>query len=899
MRTPRFWRRRRRDEELTRELEAYAAHETAERMADGLSAEEAHFAAMRKLGNVTRVRETVYEMHSLRWVESIIKDVRYAARVLWRSRGFAFAAIVSLALGIGANTAIFELLNAVRLRSLPVARPHELAEVVIVGGNRGMGLSSSSHVNLTHPLWEALRAQQRAFTSVFAWGIWDNLRAGPDANKQTVKALVASGELFPTLGVRPYLGRMLGPADDRRGCGPGPIVISHAYWMRAYGGRRPAVGTTIVLDRVTFEIAGVTPPEFFGLEVGKRFDVALPLCAVALWDKDVLDQKNQWWLVGMGRLKAGWTLDRASRHLARLSPGLFAETAPTGYDPSTIKRWRSLTLTAVPAGQGVSEWREQYATSLWLLLGITGLVLLIACANLANLMLARASVREREFAVRVAIGASRGRLVSQALAESAVLAAIGAALGSALAGALSRAIVSFVSTEGNPLYLDVGTDWRVLTFTAAAATITCLACGLIPALRASRAEPTAALKAGGRGMTSGPDRFSVQKLLVVTQVAVSLVLVVGALLFVRSFRNLMTLDVGFRQEGVYIAIAGFGRPGQTETPEANQAVRTRLLDRVRVIPQVQAVATSTIIPLSGMSWTHGVIAPLAHGERRDSSKFTWVSPGYLQTVQLPLLAGRDLSEHDTASSRKVIIVNETFVRLLLDSSKALGATVRTVAEPQYPAMDVEVVGIVKDTKYGSLRDPIPAMAFAPASQHPAPQPWTTLIIRSAASVPALTPEMTRAYRDAGATSDMVMWSLRAQVLDSLVRERLVSWLSGFFGVLAGLLAAVGLYGVMAYTVARRANEIAIRVALGADRKDVLRLMLGQACRMLGLGLAAGVAIALAAGQSARALLFGLEPYDVPSFLVGAVVLTAIGLIAAYVPAQRAARVSPLDGLRAE
>jgi putative ABC transport system permease protein len=899
MRMPRFWRRQRRDNELTRELESYLAHEIDSRIADGQSPDAARAAAIRKLGNVTRVRETVYEMHSLRTVEQLVRDLRFGARVLRRSLGFAAAAILSIALGIGANTAIFDLLNAVRLRSLPVSRPGELAEIVVDGGNRGMGLSQSSRANLTNPLWEAVRAEQQAFTGVFAWGHWDYVRAGRGNARQVVRLMWASGDLFPTLGLRPALGRLLGPADDRRGCGPGPAIISHAYWLRAFGGRPSVVGTPMVLDDRTFEIAGVTPPEFFGLEVGKRFDVALPLCAVTQWDKDALDQKNAWWLIGMGRLRRGWTLERTSRHLAQLSPGLFAATAPSGYDPSTLRRWRALTLKAVPAGHGVSDWRDQYATSLWLLLGITGLVLLIACANLANLMLARARVREREFALRVAIGASRGRLVTQALAESAIVAAAGGALGGAVAGVLSRQIVSFVSTEGNPLYLELGSDWRVLAFTAAVAILTCLGCGLIPALRSSHADPACALKAGGRAITVGGERFSLQHLLVVTQVAVSLVLVVGALLFVRSFLNLTLLDVGFRQEGLFVGIAGFGKPGVNLTPADSQRIRMRLLDRVRAIPQVQDAATSTIIPLSGMSWTHGVVIPSSSGERRGDSKFTWVSGGYFKTLGLPLLAGRLVNDHDSASSPRVIVVNETFVRKFLDPSRPVGAMVRTIAEPEYPATDFEVVGVVRDTKYGSLRDPVPPMAFAPAGQHPAPQPWTTLLMRSSASVATLTPELTAAYRDAGVPSDSVVWSLRTQVLDTLVRERLVSWISGFFGLVAGLLAAVGVYGVIAYAVACRVSEIAIRVALGAERRDVLWLVLGQALRLVAVGLVVGTSLALAAGRAARSLLFQLEPTDVPTLATAALSLAAIGLLAAYVPARRAARVSPLEGLRAE
>jgi hypothetical protein len=300
-----------------------------------------------------------------------------------------------------------------------------------------------------------------------------------------------------------------------------------------------------------------------------------------------------------------------------------------------------------------------------------------------------------------------------------------------------------------------------------------------------------------------------------------------------------------------------------------------------------------------MSWTHGVVIPSSSGERRGDSKLTWVSRGYFKTMGLPLLAGRLVNDHDSASSPKVIVVNETFVRKFLDPSRPVGAMVRTIAEPEYPAADFEVVGVVRDTKYGSLRDPVPAMAFAPAGQHPAAQPWTTLLIRSSASVATLTPELTAAYRDAGVASDTVVWSLRTQVLDSLVRERLVSWISGFFGLVAGLLAAVGVYGVIAYAVARRMTEIAIRIALGAEGRDVLWLVLGQALRLVGLGLIVGTGISLAAGRAARSLLFQLEPNDVPTLAAAALSLAAIGLLAAYVPARRAARVSPLEGLRAE
>ena len=506
----RFWRRARRDDELAEELESYLAHEAGERIADGAASDDARHAALRKLGNPTRVRENAYEANSLAPVEALAKDLRYAARLLRRSPGFAIAAILSLALGIGANTAIFQLLDALRLRSLPIPRPHELVEVVVDGGNRGYGVSDSSNANLTNPLWEGLRDSQQAFAGLFVWGN-AGLPVGRGRDLQFPRSIWVSGDFFRVLGLVPLRGRLLGRSDDSRGCAPGGVVISHAYWQRAFGGRDAAVGAPLVIGDKVFQVAGVTPPEFFGLEVGQRFDIALPVCAAGLWGT-ALDQKHSWWLTAMGRLKPGWTLSQAAEHVKVLSVQLFDLNAPTGYGDNS--NWKALRFTAVPAGRGISQWRQQYETSLWLLLGITGLVLLVACANLANLMLARATARQREFALRLALGASRWRLASQSLTESLLLAIVGATLGVALADALSRTVVLFLTTKANGLHLDLGLDWRVLAFTSGLAILTCLICGLAPALRSTHAEPAEVMKSGGRGLIGGPERFSFQRVLV-------------------------------------------------------------------------------------------------------------------------------------------------------------------------------------------------------------------------------------------------------------------------------------------------------------------------------------------------------------------------------------------------
>ncbi len=848
----------------------------------------------RKLGNPVLIREEIYRMNTIGFVETLWQDLRYGARLLRLSPGFAIVAILSLALGIGANTAIFQLIDAVRLRSLPVPNPQELAEVRVANGNGGMGVSNGFNAEMTNPLWEQVRERQQAFSGVFAWGS-DLIGMGQGNQARRVRGLWVSGEFFSVLGVPPIRGRLFGPADDRRGCGPAGVVIGYGLWQSEFGGQDSAVGSKMMIQNHPFEVIGVTPPAFFGLEVGQTFDIALPICTVSIWGR-AIERRDIWWLTVMGRLKPGWTLAQASAHLNGISPGLFDATAPTGYE-GTQERYRKLRLAAFPAGTGVSRLRRTYDTPLWLLLAITGLVLLIACANLANLMLARASAREREVAVRLALGASRGRLIRQLLSESLLLAVSGAALGAGLARLLSQGIVRFLSSEANSLQLDLSTDWRVLAFTAAAAILTCVVFGLAPALRSLRIEPGAAMKAGGRGLTAGRERFSFQRLLVVSQIAVSLVLLVGAVLFVRSFRNLVTFDPGFREKGILITFFDLTR---LHLPAARGvSFQRELLERVRAIPQVEAAASTSNVPLNGASWTMGVRVAGRQGEQRGASKFTWVSPGYFRTMEIPLLAGRDFNASDTDTSHKVAVVNETFVRRFSAGENPIGEVMRTAAEPNYPVALYEIVGVVKDTKYAGLREDTQAIAFAPAPQHPNPGPWAAILIRSSAP---LTEVVAAVKRDVGQLNPEIVMDFRvfqAQIREGLARERLMAALSGFFGVVAALLAGIGLYGVISYLVARRRNEIGIRMALGASRYQVVALIMREAALLLVIGVAVGMILSLAGATSAGALLFGLQPYDPLTLIASGALLAAIAALASYLPARRTSRLDPMIALRYE
>jgi putative ABC transport system permease protein len=831
-------------------------------------------------------------------LESITQDVRYGLRQLRQSPGFSFVAVLSLAMGIGANTAIFQLVNAIRLKMLPVRNPQELVWIDFEKGSARAGWWSSRSARLTSAQWEQIRAQQQAFTGVLAWSAARfNLANGGEP--RFAEGLYVSGDFFRHLGVVPLLGRTFTSHDDNQTCNAA-AVLSYAFWQRESGGDPGILQHTVSLDGHSIPVIGVTPPSFFGVEVGSRYDVAIPLCADGLLAEDKkgrIPVPSAWWLSMMGRLKPGWTAKSATAHLHALSPGIMRATLPPGYKSDLAKRYLANKLAATEAGTGVSGLREQYERPLWLLMATTGLVLLIACANLANLLLARATVREPEIAVRLAIGASRWRLVRQLLAESLLLAIAGAALGAGLALVLSRALVMFISTSDTPLFVDIALDWRMLGFTAALAVLTCVLFGLLPALRATYLSPVSAMRAGGRSVTAGRERFSLRRALVATQVALSLVLLVGALLFVRSLHNLLTTDAGFQPEGVLTVNIDFTRAQYPK--ERRLAVYRELSERLSALPGVLSVAQVGFTPVSGSGWDNAVGpdgAPAAGGKE---AFFNRVSPGYFHTMGTRVMAGREFNDRDTLSSPKVAIVNEMFARKFFGGANPVGRTFHLEAEAGKPEPLFQIVGLVRNTKYYELREDFKPLAFFPVAQDDDPGPGATFVLRMAGSPGQF---MNAAKATVAAISSSIgieFKSFSAQLQESLLRERLMATLSGGFGFLAGLLATLGLYGVIAYMVARRRNEIGVRIALGADRARVIRLVLSEAVLLLAVGLVAGVVLALWAGRAAATLLFGLQPHDVVSLVAASVLLATITLVASYVPARRAAALDPMAALRDE
>jgi len=830
--------------------------------------------------------------------DDMFQDLRFGARLLLKNKSFTAVAVLSLALGIGANTAIFQLLDAVRLRTLPVRAPQELAEVQIADMTGARGNFSSPNPTVTNPIWEQIRDRQQAFSGVFAWGA-DSFNLTPGGEVRSAQALWVSGDVFNVLGVRPALGRVFTAADDQRGCGATGVVISHRFWQREYGGDANVIGRKLTLADQPFEIIGVAPPSFFGLEVGRSFDVALPICAEAVISgaNNRLDSGTNWWLTVMGRLKPGWSLEQATAHLQAISPSLFEKTLPANYPPVSVKNYLGFKLSAVAAGTGVSMLRSNYEESLWLLLAIAGLVLLIACANLANLLLARASAREREIAVRQSLGASRGRLIRQLLAESLLLAVVGAGLGAGLAQTLSRLLVSFLSASNDTVFLDLTLDWRVLGFAAALAVLTCVLFGLAPALRATRIEPGAVMKAGGRGMTAGRERFGLRRALVIAQVALSLALVAGALLFSRSLNKLLTVDTGFRQEGILIANVGFRRLNVPQ--ERRLAFKNELLGRIRAIPGVEAASDTSLVPLSGDAGGNDVWLDGEDSQQKRNTYRSSVGPDYFKTLGARLVAGREFDERDTTDTPKVAIVNEAFARMLLNGANPVGRSFWIEKTPLDPETRYEIVGLVKDTKYGELREEFVPIAYISTAQNPRPVAGGQFLIRSSLPQSEIVAAMRRLLAEINPAIGVSFRGFKTMIEESVLRERLLASLSGFFGLLALLLACIGLYGILSYSVTSRTNEIGIRMALGAKTRNVLWMIPREAMLTVIIGVVVGLPMTWALTRLASTLLFDLKPTDPISLLLATLSMLAVAVVAGYLPARRAARVDPMVALRYE
>jgi putative ABC transport system permease protein len=879
------------EHEIDAELREHMAMCIDDNMAQGMSREAAERDARSRFGNPTVMRERVSAEDTALGIESLWHDVRNALRVFVKSPGFSFVVVATLALGIGANTALFELLDAVLLQSLPVKNPQELAQVRVVDRDKARGSFSSGYPVVTNLIWEKLREDHQGFSGIAAWrDVGFSRDSGGDA--RFVNGLYVSGEFFRVLGIRPVAGRVFTAEDDRPGCGLPGAVISYGFWQQEFGGR-PALGQKLRLNDKFVEVIGITPANFFGVAVGSNFDVAVPICAQPyLETTDRLNSSTQWWLSVIGRLDPAWSVQQAAAHLGATSRGIFASTLRADYPPESVKDYLAMKLTAEPSAAGVSMLRETYSDPLRFLLGIAGLVLLITCANLASLMLARTTAREREMAVRLAIGAGRWRLIRLVLGESLLLSIAGALAGVALAQTLSRELVAYLNIS-----LDFKLGWRLFAFLLGISLLTCLLFGLAAALRASRTPPGAAMKAGGHGMTASRGRLGFRGALVVSQVALSLVLLFSALLFTQSLRNLMIDDPGFQAKGVLIARLDFTR---LQIPvDRRAAFQRQLLDRIRSIPGVDAAANTNIVPLGGEGWSNAVWVAGHESTQRQDSNFSDVSSNYFNTLRIPIMAGRDFDDHETTQSPRAAVVNEAFAKKLGLGANPIGARFWREATPWRPAELSEIVGLVKGTKYHGIRRSAEPIAYLALAQDKDTENTMQVLIRSRLPMDAEEQAIRRTLHDVSSGISFDFEGLQDQIQQSLLAERLLATLSGFFGALAVVLAMTGLYGVMSYTVTERTTEIGIRMALGAQRTNITAMILGKAAILLAAGLVLGAGLSLAAASAAGALLFGLKPRD-PATLAGAALLLAVVTVAAsLIPSMRAANVNPIDSLRTE
>ena len=831
------------ESEMDEELRAHFERQVEKLLASGLTREEAARRARLEFGGQEQLREECREARGVNFIETLLQDIRYGLRVLGRTPLITLVAILSLALGIGANTAIFSLIDSLMLRMLPVQHPEQL---VLLQIDEHRGGNSEPFGVFTNPLWETLRDQQDVFSGMFAWDstVFDLARGGA---VQPADGMFVSGEYFRALGVQPVAGRLLAESDDQRGCG-GAAVISYGFWQEHFGKSPSAIGSVLFLDDHSFQIIGVSQPGFYGTQVGVKYGVAIPICTAAQFDgaRSRLDQRSWWWLRVIGRVKPEVSPAQLKARLEVVSPQVFSAVVPPNWDAKGQENFRKRTLVTTPAATGTTYLRRQFGHPLNILMGVVGLVLLIACANIASLMLARAAARHKEIAVRKALGASRPRLIRQLLTECVLLSVAGTLLGIVFARWGETLLVRFISTGNDPVvFLDLSFDWRILGFTAAVAVGTGLLFGMLPALRSTRVSLTSAMK--GRQTPEGQARVKLRagKWIVASQVALSLVLLVASGLFLRSLAKLVTMDIGFDRSNVLLVSANLhtAKIAAEQQPARFEDIERRL----RALPGVTSASRSILTPISNRMWNNNIEVDTPNPPTGDDAlvNFNYISPGYFETLRTPLLAGRYFNDADTKTATPVAIVNESVAKKFFPGGNPIGKYFRVHAEPGKTALPIQVVGLVKDAKYDSLREESSVTAYFPVTQVPEHAEEQTFELRTAVPPSGLIVPVQEAIGGVNKAIPLEFGTLAQQVDDSLVQERLLATLSTFFGALALLLAMIGLYGALSYLVTQRQVEFGIRLALGAPRGSILHLVVRDVVFVLGGGVVAGAGVSLA------------------------------------------------------
>jgi predicted permease len=896
-----LFRPERTEREMDEELRGFLDASTEAKTLAGMKPQEAARAARIEMGSANAVKHRIRSAGWETMLEDLWQDIRYSVRMLARSPIFTLVAVLSLALGIGANTAIFSLMNVVMLRSLPVQQPGQL---VLFGAGKMVGSTSSlpdgSSQLFSYPFYRSFSRKNQVFAGVAAidsveFGTHGSL-AG--AGSEMLHAVLVSGTFFSILGVNPAHGRMLTDDDDRIPGSGAVAVASYAWWQR-HGGDPADVGKAVHIEGTDYTIVGVAPQGFFGINVGESPDFWIPLSMEKEISPGWNDLDNKWFqsLYLIARLKPGVSAAQAGANtnlvFKQYVRSEYLGTSPSPKDLDDVQHAR-IDLTS--AARGLSRLRVEFSLPLEILTAIAGLVLLIACANLANLLLARGASRSREFAMRMAIGAKRSRIARQLLTESFVLALLGAGLGVASAWKASHLLLTMATTSPQAAAMDVSPDLRVLAFSLALTVFTALLFGMTPAIRATRLDLTGSLKQG-RGIASPTAQISLGRVLIVAQIALSLVLLAGASLFLRSLVKLTNVDTGFDRENVLIFSLD---QGAAEIPVDARLVnlQQRIEDRVQAVPGVQAASFSCFSFNQGM-WSNDVsvqgIPPSP--ENSQDVLFNIVGRGFFSTRSLPIVAGRGFDAIDKADSPKVAIVNETMAQRFFPDSSAVGHRFGMGGDESHIG-DIEIVGVVKNAKYVSLQEEPAAAAYFPFSQHM--QYLFNFEVRYTGEAAQVIPAVRRAIAEVNPNIPINSIStLAEQVEESTANQRLIARLSAFFGLLAAFLVCIGIYGLLSHAVARRTSEIGVRMALGARRRDVLWLILREILVLVAIGVSLGVPIALSGNQLVAKLLYGLSPADPASLFAAIAMLVVIAVLAGYLPARKASLVEPTVALRCE
>ncbi|HKY03949.1 MAG TPA: ABC transporter permease [Blastocatellia bacterium] len=833
-----------------------------------------------------------YQGH--RWEDEMIQDLRYGIRMLLGSPVFTAVAVLSLALGVGANTAIFSLVNAVLLESLPVKNPDQLILLRWVSGPKvpansisgffNMAGGSPSSTSFGYSAFQRLRDQNDLLTDMVAFAEMHRLNVSIDGQAELISGQVVTGNYYAGLGVGPVLGRVITDDDDKESS-EAVAVISYGYWRRRFAADPGVAGKVIYLNGSPFTIIGVTPAGFHGtLGVGVSPDVTIPAHAEPLVKQGsaALKSPGDWWLQIIGRLKPGATPEQAQAQLDSIFQQEVAEIIASSKEEKDMAR-----LEVLPGSQGLTETREGLSEPLFIMVIVVALVLAIACANIANLLLARAEMRRKEIAVRLALGATRFRLIRQLLTESLLLASLGGALGLLIVYWSRGLILTLLPGRSDPLNLDVDIDIRVLGFTAAVSILTGVLFGLAPALRATRVDPSPALKDSSGSVTRARSRLS--KALLVTQVALSLLLLIGAGLFVRTLQNLESVDLGFNSRNLLVFKMDPTLNGYKG--ERLASLYQQLKERIETIPGVESVSLSRY-PLVSNS------ASISRGDDQVHIYIQHVSSNFFETMQIPLLVGRTFTDQDSDKSTRVAIINEAYARHYFPEENPIGRRFKLGRGPR--AQELEVVGLARDARYSELRERIPPTVYLPYLQGLAGLREMAFEVRTVDDPNKMIAMVRQAAQDVESNVPLFAVSTQQEIVDkALTQERLFARVSSLFSVLALVLASIGLYGIMSYSVARRTHEIGIRMALGARGSTVRWLVLRESLLMIVIGVILGLGAGLAATQVIASMLFGLTATDPLTIAVAMVFLVSVTAFAGYLPARRASKVDPMIALRYE